>query len=427
MTVTDTNYWVRSRRPSLSREWLKGFAQARYVSFSDGKCLDTIFARVGLDFDKLIADFESSGLSPLEVRTAIHKHVLSTANMASSLVSIALGDGVRVSIAVKLLWFARDGRVVVRTLARNAAVREIREAQLAPNYFPYQDNTAFEEIARAEDSERYFASDNLLAKFATNEYRNARDSWSDVYNATAVVGIPGWTKDQAPLLGYLCADIPAGKLSPIRVRRVLERLALHLYHVFRLLYSLEALDLGLERNAIRSFVAGEIGHKGPSATPGFRWDGKSLAPANLARQLLFQKSIGLTEDAHDRAAWVLSGRDTTEFVSGGECRPAWRSLAESAHTYSLSKRNSEVVYPSRGDSGAQDLRGHDLRQSPRKEGAMEEDQSPPPGYYTSETLPPISVKAKEILERALSRAKPRHVVSVPNNPYPHLFRLPEHR
>lgn len=48
-----------------------------------------------------------------------------------------------------------------------------------------------------------------------------------------------------------------------------------------------------------------------------------------------------------------------------------------------------------------------------------------PGYYTSETLPPISGEAKAILDRALKNAVRRIVAPMdPNDPYPHLFRLP---
>jgi hypothetical protein len=384
-----------------------------------------ILHRIGQDFADIILKLDSVHGDVGAAKIACYDHILDCVNVTGNLINAHAQPNV--AIAIKLLW--QDGQPLVRTLARNELFREPREQQCPPNYFSYLENTAFEVIGKSEPKDRYFASDHLSVLYAQRLYKNARDSWPTIYDATAVVGIPG-AEPSDPLLGYLCADLPAGgRLTSFIVRRLLDEMARHLYYTFRLILALQALDSGeLTRNRLGAFVSGNDPTRTSDRQPGFVWDGMRLAPSNLTRQLLLQSAISRVEDAHDERAWVSMGASRRTFMSSGEHRPVWRPGSEKMRRFRLALSPfGSIDLSLRGGPEMPNPSGLESRQQPRKESSMtvrNEANVVPPGSYEKSELPALSPAAQEIVDRVRARSARHAVAEGSEGGSTHLVRLP---
>lgn len=390
----------------------------------------SILFRAQSDLNRIVQKLDHAELPDIDAaRVSAYEHILDIADVGSILVGMQVEKSPAVSI--KILWQQPSGEIVVRTMARNERSRDDREKRNPPNYFSYRENTAFDCIARENGSNRYFASDNLTALYAIGSYKNAREKWPNLYNATAVVGIPGQSHNGNDLLGFLCADVPFGRMQSSRVRVVLETLSTYVYYVLRLIYAIELLNSReLTKGQLQGFVSGRAIPDVTRSSPGFRWNTNRLMASSMPRQLLFQAAVDKLEDAHDCAACMALNRSWSRSGTPMLERPTWVPLVEKISSLKRDSNQFEQFLSSRGQYEGRSQDGFDARDVPREEEALQAEnrdvvQVIPPGTYTKESLPPISEAARAIVERVRARSKRRTVVRDENDPFPHLLRLEE--
>jgi hypothetical protein len=253
------------------------------------------------DFSDIRRTLLSNEFAALEeTRYKIFEHLHSTTNIAATIITAQVQQ--ESAITIKLLWIGDDQTELVRTLLRNDRSREDREHVQPPNFFPYELNTAFKEVACNKAASRYFVSDNLTALEAEGKYRNAREKWPYVYNAAAVVGIPGQSLPAQGLVGFLCADALVGRMSSFRIRRTLEVLSAHIYSVFRLAFIIElaavtsAHHVTTERELLLKLWSQHVS----GVRAGWQFRDSKLRPIDTSQQLLFQTAIMKLEEAHHR-------------------------------------------------------------------------------------------------------------------------------
>ncbi|MGH6909282.1 MAG: hypothetical protein ACREEG_03775 [Phenylobacterium sp.] len=165
-----------------------------------------------------------------EVLGSLFGHMVQVVDLATTMISSEIQA--EAGVTVKLLWTMDDGTALVRTFLRNSSARARRDSYRQPNFYPYTDNTAFEQILSGEVD--HFASDNLMRDETAGRYHNTNDSWPDYYNTTCVMPIPPILAGRRIVAGFLCADSRFGPMSSERVVEPLRVMSQHLYDILGL-------------------------------------------------------------------------------------------------------------------------------------------------------------------------------------------------
>jgi hypothetical protein len=211
----------------------------------------------------------------------LYRSFLNIANSGATVITSEVSAPCAVS--VKLLWLEKDGSISVRKFIRDSSSRQKR--LVSPDGFSVADNTAFQSVVFGSNQYEYFASDNLTTLASTDEYRNVNESWMTLYNSTAVAPI----RSTEAIIGFICVDSWYGRLSDVRVRRLLELLASHLYTGIQLLL--------LNANKLEENSESAIG---------FVKIGGQLEPRNRVSQLCFQRAV---EQLHASVQPVVDRED----------------------------------------------------------------------------------------------------------------------
>lgn len=251
-----------------------GFGKPKVEAAIDEQLLFGVFNFINDLRDRLSDNrLESTGDRLLIIADHCIHVVDTTATFLST-----LANGV-VAVSLKLLW-GEDGaeKPIVHTVLRSSNTRERREEYSPIDNFPYDANTAFDNIARSNERVPHFASDRLFFLSKVGKYRNDNQSWRGHYSKVAVVGIPAATNPSKELLGYLCADASNGSLNNKAVLRVLEIVSSHLYDV-----------LGV----VMSVVATPAAEGDCLEGAGWRKDAAFLSAANRDTQRQFQSATAL--------------------------------------------------------------------------------------------------------------------------------------
>ena len=167
-----------------------------------------------------------------DLALALLRHMQTIVDTAAILVAKQIKADTGISL--KVLWNGRDGTPLVHTLLRDRDSQIFRKRHVAPDYFPYEANTAFSDLLTQAPA-LYWASDDLLGLDAAGKYHNIHAEWDLLYNTTAVSAVPPKRASESqPILGFLCADSKYGPISSSSVRHIMEELGGLVYTCFQI-------------------------------------------------------------------------------------------------------------------------------------------------------------------------------------------------
>jgi len=107
-------------------------------------------------------------------------------------------------------------------------------------------NTAFVQIE--SQGKDHFASNDLKALAAKDQYSNPRNGWQKLYNSSMVVPLPS-PMDQGSNIGFLCIDSLNGRLDDPQCLHYAKEVA---YRLSAMVYRLGALNAILRRGFERA-------------------------------------------------------------------------------------------------------------------------------------------------------------------------------
>lgn len=279
-----------------------GFSRLRlqWPLFASDRQDASILTYLTKDLAKVEAQIRRDGLRDHEyIRFLYYETFVRTVDAVSTLVSSTARAPA--SVAIKLLWRRVGGEPVIRTLLRDGPSQG-REFSQPPNYYPYTDNTAFEQLISEKKLRGYFVSDNLSALATRELYKNSNRRWPYFYNATAVAAIPVNGVHRGHLLGFLAVDIRAGKLSSNRVRRALEAVSYHLYDILGMAYAAEAyIEYADHSFDLKTWEKYREEFK---SVVGWRCAGGDLEEIDHRHQKFFQNVLERLEQAHQNAPLI---------------------------------------------------------------------------------------------------------------------------